>query len=270
MPKLAATLAVLLLSPALVLAQDAPAPSQPAPSQQPPPPDASPEAGDNWAAPAPAGGADDASFGAQDDAALEAEPPPDESGESAAEPGPLVVGAELGAIFPQPFSALGTHVSFGLELGYALPWLERKLEVMFGAAYAPPANSFELEDYSGEVDVQELTFSLGPRYRFLARSEPWNVAAALGVRLFLLRSTSAGSRDDESFSEFEEQSTQVGFFLALGGEYRLGPGALFLDLDLGYSGLPHEITGDGEPDTGPDKASTGNIATTLGYRLFLL
>lgn len=254
--------AIAWLVPALALAQGTT--PGPAPSPPVPPPTASPEAGDEWVAPPePAAQAPVA------DAAVEPDPPPAEA-EADDEPGPLVVGAELGAIFPQLFSELGTHVSFGLELGYALPFLEQKLEVMFAAGYAPPANDFSVAGFDGEVDVQELTFSLGPRYRFLSRTEPWNVTAAIGPRLFLVRSTSSGSRGGEDFAEFEEQSTEVGFFLALGGEYRLGPGALFLDLDLGYSGLSHEITGDGEPSSGPDAASTGNLAATLGYRLFLL
>jgi hypothetical protein len=256
------TMASLLLVPAAALAQAAPDPP------------ASPESGDEWTAPAepaPADATTQAQLDAEASTAIETEPAIDpETDDADAAPGPLVVGAEIGAIFPQPFSELGTHVSFGLELGYALPFLEERLEAMFAVAYAPPARSFDLADYEGTVDEQELTFSLGPRYRFLARQEPWNIAAALGVRLFLLRSTSSGSRDEASFAEFEEQSTQIGFFIALGGEYRLGPGALFLDIDLGYSGLPHQIAGDGEPDTGPGGASTGNIATTLGYRLFLL
>ena len=251
---------------ALLVLPSAPALAQaPSTSPAPPPPTASPEAGDDWPAPA-----EPAPAPAPE---TPVEPLPEEEPSEADEgdvPGPLVVGLELGAIFPQPFSELGTHVSFGLELGYALPFIEQKLEVMLAAAYAPPANDFTLADYKGEVSVQELTFSLGPRYRFLARTEPWNIDAALGVRLFLVQSTSSGSRAGESFADFEEQSTEVGFFLALGGEYRLGPGALFLDLDLGYSGLSHDITGDGEPKSGPDAASTGNLAATLGYRFFLL
>jgi hypothetical protein len=264
----ASTLGLLLLAPALALAQATPAgtpaatPAPVAPATSAPPKDASPEDGDDWQAPA-----EPAPAPAPVEPLPEEEPSETDDGDS---PGPLVVGLELGAIFPQPFSELGTHVSFGLELGYALPVLEEKLEVMLAAAYAPPANDFTLADYKGEVSVQELTFSLGPRYRFLARREPWNIDAALGVRLFLVRSTSSGSRAGESFADFEEQSTQVGFFLALGGEYRLGPGALFLDLDLGYSGLSHDITGDGKPSGAPDAASTGNLAATLGYRLFLL
>jgi hypothetical protein len=260
-------LLVVLLAPALALAQTAsPASATPAATSAPatsvPPKDASPEEGDDWQAPP-----EPAPAPTPVEPLPEQEPSESDDGDS---PGPLVVGLELGAIFPQPFSELGTHVSFGLELGYALPFLVQKLEVMLAAAYAPPANDFELTDYKGEVSVQELTFSLGPRYRFLARNEPWNIAAALGLRLFLVRSTSSGSRAGESFAEFEEQSTEVGFFLALGGEYRLGPGALFVDLDLGYSGLSHDITGDGKPSGAPDAASTGNLAATLGYRLFLL
>jgi hypothetical protein len=106
-----------------------------------------------------------------------------------------------------------------------------------------------------------LFVSLGPRFRVMERASPWNVTIAAGGRLFLLRTYSNGSRNGEEFAEFTEQSTQIGFFVALGGEYVLGPGAIFLDVDLGWSKLPHEITGD---------VSTGNITPTLGYRFFLL
>ena len=262
MRKLTFLSAALICVPALASAQASPATAAPPP----PPPSDSPEAGDDYPMPTEPPPSS-ASTSVSADAALEAdaELPEDESADPDA-PGPLVIGAELGAIFPQPFSELGTHVSFGLELGYALPVLEEKLEVMLAAAYAPPANDFEVADYDGTIDVQELTFSLGPRYRFLPRVDDWNISAALGVRLFLVQSTSNGSRGDEAFAEVEEQSTEVGFFLALGGEYRLGPGALFLDVDLGYSGLGQDIPGDGKPSSGPDSASTGNLAATLGYR----
>jgi hypothetical protein len=180
-------------------------------------------------------------------------------------PGSLVVGGELGGIFPQPFSELGTHVVFGVEVGYRLPMWEQRLEIMFDAGYSPPGNSFETRradgTYEGEIDQQELHFSLGPRGRLNAPSEAWNLTGALGGRLFLLRTTSSGSKGGQEFMEYTEQSTQFGFFVALGGEYNLGPGAIFLDLDLGWADLPHKITGD---------TSTGNIAATLGYRFFLL
>jgi hypothetical protein len=180
-------------------------------------------------------------------------------------PGRLVIGAEVGGIFPQPFTELGTHVVVGIDLGYRLPIWKQRLEIVLGAGFSPPQNSFteaRVEgEYEGEVVQQELHFSLGPRLRLNPPTEAWNLTGAIGPRLFLLRSLSNGSRDGEPFMEFTEQSTQIGLFIALGGEYNLGPGALCLDLDFGWSPLPHQITGD---------VSTGNIAATLGYRFFLL
>jgi len=181
------------------------------------------------------------------------------------EAGPLVLGLEVGALFPQPFTELGTHIAFGLEVGFRLPFAGRRLEVMLDAGYSPPTNSVSMTrpdgTYEGELDQLELHFSLGPRFRFMDARSPWNVSLAAGGRLFLLRTYSNGSRGGQPFAQYTEESTQVGFFVALGGEYRLGPGAILLDIDLGWSSLPHRITGD---------ASTGNIATTVGYRFFLL
>src|SRR4029453_9113787 len=88
-------------------------------------------------------------------------------------PGALVIGAEVGAIFPQPFSELDTHVAFGLELGYRLPFAEERVEIMFDAGFSPPHNSFTLArqeggaTYEGKLTEQELHFSLGPRFHVL-------------------------------------------------------------------------------------------------------
>jgi hypothetical protein len=186
-------------------------------------------------------------------------------GDSPVLPGALVVGGEVGAIFPQPFTGLDSHLEFGIELGYRLPFAGQRVEIMADVGYSPPGNSFtdkrDEGDYEGKLRQKELHFSLGPRIRVMDRSSPWNVTITPGARLFFLETTSNGSRKEEKFAEFTEQSTQFGFFVALGGEYVLGPGAAFLDVDLGWSKLPHTISGD---------VSTGNITTTLGYRLFLL
>lgn len=182
-------------------------------------------------------------------------------------PGALVIGGRIGAIFPQPFTALDSHVAFGIELGYRLPFADQRLEIMFDAGYSPPHNSFSLNRpekgaaYDGTVAEEELHFSLGPRVRVMERKSPWNVTIAAGGRLYLLKSFSNGSRAGQSFAEFSEQSTELGFFAALGGEYALGPGVIFLDVDFGYAKIPHQITGD---------VNTGNITPTLGYRVFLL
>lgn len=179
-------------------------------------------------------------------------------------PGSFVVGGEIGALFPQPFSELGTHFVGGLELGYRLPFAEQRIEIMAAGAYQPPANSFTITrregEYEGKVTSQQLHVSLGPRIHFLRGTSPFNVTLAAGPRLYFLRSVSSGSRNGQAFGEFREESSQFGFFAALGGEYLLGPGAVFLDVDFGYAKMPHRITG---------QVNTGAIATTLGYRFYL-
>ncbi len=234
-------------------------PPSPAPAGDTPPP---------APAPAPAEGSANASASASAgaSASVDGVPSPGSAPRGDNDPGPLVLGAEIGAIFPQPFSELGTHVAVGIEVGYKLPFWERRLEIMAAAGYTPPANSGTVTRREGayqvEIDQQMLHFSLGPRLRVMEHTSPWNVTLALGGRLFLLKTLSNGSRNGAAFAEFSEQSTQMGFFFAVGGEYRLGPGALFLDLDVSSSSLPHKITG--------TDVTTGNIMATLGYRFFLL
>jgi hypothetical protein len=195
-------------------------------------------------------------------------PPPVQASESEAPPaapaagmaggaGPsFAVGAELGGTVP--FTTLESQVAIGIELGYLLPVLERRLELLLGAGWAPPQRSYTDGAYRAEVTQHELYFSLGPRYRFLEVGGAFNLSGAAGGRLYLLRSVSAGAAGDQEFLEYREQSTRFGFFLAAGGEYRLGPGWLFLDLDFAWAPLPHRITG---------QASTANLSPTLGYRL---
>lgn len=195
-------------------------------------------------------------------------------------PGALVIGAGIGAIFPQPFTALDTHVAIDLELGYRLPFWDQRLEIFLDSGFSPPHNSDSVKRAEGTYDIkvteQELHFSLGPRLRVMERSSPWNIAIALGPRVYFLRTYSNGSRNGQTFQEYYEESGQWGFFVALGGEYTLGPGALFLNLDLGWSKLPHCIAGQG-PSTcptgsgaAPEKVSSGNITALIGYRFFLL
>jgi hypothetical protein len=187
------------------------------------------------------------------------------AGDSDALPGALVIGAEFGAIFPQPFSELGTHVAFGIELGYRLPMWGQRLEIMADVGYSPPSNAFsdkrDEATYDAKARAKELHVSLGPRFRVMDRASPWNVTIALGPRMYMYENTSTGSRGSNEFATFKEKGTKFGFFVALGGEYNLGPGALFLDLDLGYAKLEPEIMGD---------ANAGNLTATIGYRFFLL
>lgn len=183
-------------------------------------------------------------------------------------PGPFVIGAAIGAVFPEVFNELGAHVVVGLEFGYRLRFLEQRLEVMLDVGYSPPGRSLEVSRaegaYQARVVSQQLFFSLGPRVRVMPGTTPWNVTIAVGPRLFLLKSSSDGSRAGQEFMEFGETSTEVGLFGAVGGEYRLGPGALLLDLTVAWAKMPHKIMG----DTG-NEVSAGSLALTAGYRLFV-
>jgi hypothetical protein len=188
-------------------------------------------------------------------------PPPGAPAAEPATPGPaalpsFAVGAELGGTVP--FTTLGSQVAVGIELGYLLPVLERRLEVLLGAGWAPPQREYTDGAYRAEVTQHELHFSLGPRYRVFEVGGPFNLSGAAGGRMYLLRSVSAGTAGAQPFPEYREQSTRFGFFLAAGGEYRLGPGSLFLDVDFAWAPLPHRITG---------KSSTASVSPTLGYRL---
>jgi len=176
------------------------------------------------------------------------------------EPGSLVLGVETGAMIP--FTELDPHVAVAIEIGYMLPFWGRRLELFFATGWSPPGRTFtDDRGYEGDVTVHQLHFSVGPRLRVMEASSIWNVTIATGARINLIRSLSNGERNGESFAEYTEESTEVGAFGAIGGELRLGPGALHLDLDVGWSPLPHRITGD---------ESTLNLTTTLGYRFMVL
>ena len=74
-----------------------------------------------------------------------------------------------------------------------------------------------------------------------------------------LETLTNGTAGETSFLENREKSTRVGAVAALGGEYRLGPGAATLTVDCGGSDLPHLVTGE---------VQTTAVGPSLGYRLF--
>ena len=145
-------------------------------------------------------------------AAAPEEPPAAGAPESVGAPGAsalpsFALGAELGGTIP--FSTLGSQVAAGLEIGYLLPVLERRLELLAGVGWAPPQRSFTDGPYQAEVTQHELHFSVGPRYRFLDVLGQLNFSVAAGARLYLLRSVSAGTAKDQKFLEYREQSTHL-------------------------------------------------------------
>lgn len=230
---------------------------------------------------APAGGtANQAAPGSKQAAPAQAAPAPSQTAPAPApaaapsqaapaakkEPGSLIFGLEVGGFFP--FDKLGIGLSYGVEAGYVLPFLGRRMDVFAAAGYSQPQRTFSYTaadgtTYKGKLREQELTVSLGPRFRFLPMTSKLNFSLAAGPRLFFLRSHSKGSSQasGNGFAQFTEESMQAGFFATLGGEYHIGPGAISLDVDFGWAKLPHVITGKSE--------STANIAASVGYRFYL-
>jgi len=190
----------------------------------------------------------------------------------------ITVGAKAGVGLSQPFSELGTGPEFELEGGYTLPWLERRLRALLQVAYQrtgsdgseddgrfPGATAEQSGGWNWELKEDELTVMPAIFGQWFAPGEKvWTPYAALGPRIYMLRSTAnAKSRstetvESESLGEHKEKNTTVGFGLQLGAEYNLWKGALLGELQVVWSKLDHRVTGD---------TNTGSLGINVGYRL---
>jgi hypothetical protein len=101
--------------------------------------------------------------------------------------------------------------------------------------------------------------SLGAVWRFLPLARRMNGYGGVAARMWLLDTRTDGDAGGAEFLENRETSTRLGGALVAGGEYRAGPGAALLELDVGGSDLPHLITGD---------VATTAIALFAGYRMY--
>ncbi|HUH05120.1 MAG TPA: outer membrane beta-barrel protein [Kofleriaceae bacterium] len=187
------------------------------------------------------------------------QPAPDE-----AETGRLNVSLGVGLVFPQIQSELGTSGGVQLGVGYRV-W--KQLVPFAGVGYSQPGVDNTRSDprlpadYMTATTQRELMLSAGGFWRFLPASSSINAYAGLAARVWLLESRTNGEAGGETFLENEETSTRYGGAVFGGGEYRVGPGAVMLELDIGGSDLPHLVTGD---------VTTTAISLFAGYRLLLL
>lgn len=192
----------------------------------------------------------------------------------------ITAGLKAGVGLSQPFSELGTGPEFELEGGYTLPWLERRLRALLQVAYQRTGSDGSIDDarfpgeraepaqlggYNWELTEDELTVMPAIFGQWFAPgTSVWTPYAALGPRVYMLRSTeNAKSRGtetvpSESLGEHKEKNTTVGFGLQLGAEYNLWMGALLAELQVAWSKLDHRVTGD---------ANTGSLGINLGYRM---
>ncbi len=226
-----------------------PAPPQspePAPAPPPPPPSQPPAAATEPAPPPPAPSA-------PVEVAAESESPPAKSG--------LLASAKLGGFVP--FDGLSPFVSFGVEIGYALPVLDGRLAILLVVDYTEPTKTGTESDprvtggtYTWKLTEQELGIMPILEYRLLGM-KPVVPYVGIGPRMLLARST---VRDNGSptIMETHEQSTAWGVGVPVGAELPAGPGRVIGELLLQYGSLNHVATGD---------ANTGAASLSVGYRI---
>ncbi len=172
----------------------------------------------------------------------------------------ILLGARLGGIIP--FDGLSPFVTFGIEVGYALPALDHRLAIVLAVDYTQPTATGSESDprvtggmYTWKLTEQELGIMPVIEYRFLGM-KPIVPYVGIGPRMLLARST---VRDNgaPAIMETQEQSTRIGVGVPVGAELPLGPGAATGELLLQYGTLNHLATGD---------ANTGAASVAVGYR----
>ncbi len=179
----------------------------------------------------------------------------------------IVAGAKVGGGFSQPFGDLGSSFLTELEVGYVLPALEHSLQLFLSGGYTQPkAEGKGIDDprlpgpASYTLTQQQAMVTLGVLYRLHLSSDLIRPYAALGPRLYMLRTKISGKAGSSSFGDNEETATKIGAFGALGAELHFGPGAVLCEVSLAWVKLDGYVLRD---------TSAGALGLALGYRLFL-
>jgi opacity protein-like surface antigen len=159
-----------------------------------------------------------------------------------------------------PTSKLGPMVAGGLEVGYALPVLNGQLVLAVDGTLTRPGYTNTVSDprVGGEgeyeLDVTELKLGLGLVYRIFGPEEAFVPFVGAGPALHMLRTT---ERNDFNPGENTAESSELGFEVVAGADYRMGPGYLLGEARVLYSDLDHLYTGD---------SNAGNVVLSVGYR----
>ncbi len=185
----------------------------------------------------------------------------------------LVAGLKLGAGFSQPFSELGSCLVTELELGYMLPLPDpvgRSLQLFATLHYAQPSVEGEIEQADPrlpddgimkyDITQQQLVVTPGVLYRLPVGGELLRPYAAIGARIYMMRTLIEAEAAGESFGDNEETATSVGFYGALGCDIFLGPGAVLAELQIAYAGLDGYVM---------RNTNVGALNLAVGYRLML-
>lgn len=187
----------------------------------------------------------------------------------------LVIGPKLGANFSQVFGDLGTSLIGELEIGYLLPLpkpVGRSFEVFVTGQYTQPPIDGKTSKADPrlpgdgimryDITQQQLILTLGVLYRIPLGGTvgQWlRPYAALGGRLYMMRTLVEGKAGGQDFGKNEETATEGGFYGALGGDVFLGPGSVFLEVQAVYASLDGFVMRD---------TRVGALNLAVGYRFF--
>jgi hypothetical protein len=163
----------------------------------------------------------------------------------------ITLGLKAGVGLPQLSSALNTTFCVHLEAAYLFPFWGSRLGLITSLGYTQPTASGSGSDprlpggaYTWETTQRQTTWDIGLLVKVMERTSPWNLGVAVGARIVFLSTLTSGEAGVEPFGEHDEQATLPGMFAGAQGEYRLGPGAAFLELSLGMSFQDLRTTGD--------------------------
>ena len=182
----------------------------------------------------------------------------------------LVIGAKAGAGIGAPLNELGATFVGELELGYALPLPEpigRSLELFTAGAYLAPSTDGTVAaadprlpgdgSFNYEVTQQAVVLTLGARYRISLADDAIAPYGAVGARMYLMRTTTEGQAAGQALGTTDETATAFGLHVAGGVDFRLGPGAVLAEAQLGYAPLDGYVMRD---------TNAGALVLLVGYR----
>jgi hypothetical protein len=170
----------------------------------------------------------------------------------------VVLGVGAGAYIPT--SDLEVSFLVGVDAAYQLPWLDRRLGVGAGLAYSQPTVTGRITDdrvpggdLQYDTTMRELVLDVLVSYRFFSWDSVWSPHVGLGPVFYLL------SHDVEALGqEHTETSTEFGFLLNVGADYRLWRGALVGEVRVPFATVEQRTTGD---------SNVGAVSIILSYRL---